>query len=144
MEELLKASREKKNIRLYLSNMGLSEIPDLHEFSWIEELNLNNNMIVSIIKDKLPPNLKQLEICNNKLEEISANDLRDSVNRLIVTNNKIKEFKGNAFYNLTDLHIGLNELTDFTFPPKIVNLDVKKNYLIALPKFPEYLKFSYL
>lgn len=140
LEDTLKHSREKKESKLLISNGFLAEIPDLHEYEWIEELKIINNKITQIDSKKLPPKLKKLDLGKNNIEKVESVDLVPSIETLNLSHNKLVEFDGEQFPNLKILHIAFNDIVVFTFPPNIVELTIKRNRIKYLSDLPNTMK----
>lgn len=136
IDTLLQKSKLSKDKKLLLQCLRLDKIPDLSEFTWVEELNLGNNYISTIEKNKLPPNLTILNIYQNKLVDVKAEEIPETVHTLNVHSNFINIFNGTEFKNIKRLFINLNKLTDIKYPPNIELLDVSDNLLKTLDDFP--------
>lgn len=140
LEDILKESREKKDAKLHILTGYLSEIPDLHEYDWIEELKIYNNKIIKINASRLPPKLKKLELGKNCIELVEPTDLIPSIEMLNLSHNKLVEFDGERFHHLKILYVAFNDIEIFTFPPNIVELTTKQNKIKHLPEFPKSLR----
>jgi len=140
LEDILKQSREEKENKLIIPNGFLTEIPDLHEYDWIEELKISNNKITNIDSSRLPPKLKVLDLGKNNIEFVDPKDILPSIETLILSYNKLIEFDGERFPNLRILYVSFNDIVVFTYPPKIVELTVKRNRIKYLSDLPNTLK----
>lgn len=140
LEDTLKESRDKKDSRLYILNGFLAEIPDLHEYVWVDELKIHNNKIKKIERSKLPPNLKKLDLYKNCVETIEPDDLVPTIDFLNLSHNQLIEFDGERFPTLKTLYLAFNDIITFTFPPNIVELSIKRNHIKSLLDFPNSLK----
>lgn len=116
LESRLAASRETRNDKLVLHRLFLTEMPDLHEFVWVTDLDLSTNKIKHVNKEFFPPNITHLEICCNKIQSFTHEDIPDSIQNIELSVNNIKSFDGSKFLNLKDLSIYTNKLKTFIFP----------------------------
>jgi Leucine-rich repeat (LRR) protein len=139
VDDIVNASLVNKNKILKLQNLNLTEMPDLHTHTWIEDLNLGNNGISMIKKEYLPPNLKRLDIYKNKIRNLTVYDIVDSIKSLSISYNPIISFDGTRFTNLTRLDIFGTNLQFFQYPPNLTHLDISSNNLINLQDCPESL-----
>ena len=140
LDNILLSSRNKQEKTLLLQSLHLKELPDLHEFIWIEDLNLGNNKLTKVTKSYLPPNLKILELYENDIVLIKHDDVPESIEGLNLTLNEIVEFDGSKFINLQELCLNNNKICDFKFPPNCVSLDISYNDLKEIPPFPKFLE----
>lgn len=139
LDTLLQKSRLTKDSRLLLQCLHLKEMPDLSEFTWVYELNLGNNEISVISKNKFPPRITSLELYQNKLNNIDVDDLPETVTSLNIGLNNITDFDGSKFVNIKKLLINSSSVINFKYPPKIESLDISNNSLHSIDDLPENL-----
>ena len=76
---------------LDFSNNDLTTLPDLSELVNLKRLNVSNNQIKEIEKDKLPPNLVELDISKNQLSTVKELSSMTTLKILNVDSNQITD-----------------------------------------------------
>ncbi len=136
LHKRLNENKKTKSNLLDLSYCFIREIPDLSEYVWVKELELQGNQIDNIKKECLPPKLESININNNRVEKLMGSDFPDTLTELFARQNKIDYFDVEGFENLTSLDIYGNTVGEFTFPPNIMELDISDNMLKELEDLP--------
>lgn len=129
---LLLFSKKFKENNLVLENLLITNIPDLSQYLWVFNLNIDRNKIMEINKKLLPPKLDMLEVNNNLISDVIYDDMPETLTVLHLMANNLTKFDGSLFVNLLDLNISYNDITHFKFPPNIVTLDLSNNSLTEL------------
>jgi Leucine-rich repeat (LRR) protein len=126
-----------KYFELYLSDLGLEEIPEIP--SSVEILYLNDNKIKTI--SNLPKNLRTLYISNNEIEEIK--NLPSKIQKLYLNENQIKNVY-NLPKNLIKLSLNYNGIRKLPeLPENLTYLDVSYNKITELPSLKYGLELLY-
>ena len=139
LKRLVSECIQDKTTDLLLDDLGLVEVPDLHELYWVEKLDLSKNHIIKVTRNLFPPNLKILILNQNNIKYLDHKDIPESVEVLKLLANQIGHFDGSDFKALLKLNISVNCLERFYFPPNIIRLDISTNTLETIGHFPETL-----
>ena len=131
-----------KILELASNLIGLTiDFPDLSSYKWVTDLDISNNGLTSIEKNKLPPNLTCLNLSGNKISILDDTKLPTTLTCLLVFDNNITNFNCNDFPNLDNLDISQNKLKNIIFSDKIINLNISECELDTIEKFPSFLKY---
>jgi Leucine-rich repeat (LRR) protein len=111
------------SISIDLSNMGLTEIPDLSMYAGkLVKLNLSHNKITNIVKLDALTNLQKLFLYNNQITKIEGLETLTNLQLLWLYGNKITKIEGlNTLTILQELDLSYNKIT------KIEGLDTLTN-----------------
>ena len=123
-------------IEINLSSKGLTELPDLSKFVYLEVLNCSNNKLTSI--SFLPKNLEVLNCSNNRLTVLP--ELNRILEILNCSNNQLTNLP-ELNYILEGVNCSNNQLT--TLPKlndHLQRLDCSNNQLTTLPKLNDHLE----
>lgn len=141
IDTILEQSKFTKKKRLFLNSLSLTEIPNLKDFNWIEEIILNDNLLTKINSNYLPTNLVSLELNKNKFTSFNIDNIigLKNIKILDINNNNITEFNGSDFTNIKYLSISSNNMIKIIIPPNIEELIISNNKLESLCNLPNSL-----
>lgn len=122
---------------LDLSGRYIKEMPDLSKFK-IRKLNISNNLLDSLLIDKLPNYLIELDASNNYI----SNNLN-----FIYVANENKKLKNNTSKNLKKINLSNNQIIGVSFYMHDTDIDhivLSNNNLQKLNLYFKGKKISYL
>jgi Leucine-rich repeat (LRR) protein len=154
---------------LNLSNLGLTEIPDLSAFTALkkldlycnkitrintfhapalEYLNLSSNAIEKIENLSCFPNLKTLQVGNNKLSKIENIESLVSIRSVALRGNQIQQIEALPPH-IEELFLcenNIHEIPDLTSYPKLFKLYLEQNHIssFSFDLLPRELLILYL
>lgn len=134
LKDILADSQASKNEVLDLSVLELENIPNLENYDWVRSLILRSNRLSRI--DLASYVLNSLNLNNNNFNTFSVNWVPVTLKKLYIQHNSLKEFDGSQLVNLKVLCLGYNMLSEFTFPPNLVECRISFNRLPVLNSVP--------
>ena len=147
-------------VKINISNMRLTELPDLSRFTQLEELNCNRNNLS--VLPPLPNTLKILDCSENSLYKLptlpdalmclncqlnlltSLPDLPNTLDMLDCSENLLVRLPTLPNDKLNYLKCDFNSLTSLPELPKSLKILIcSDNYLTTLPRLPDHLSMLY-
>lgn len=145
VKNVLQQNRDQRGSLLNLSDLDMDYIPNLCSHTWVTSIRAENNRIVDINFDKLPPLVKSLFLKNNNINKIDEEKIPPNITYLDLTNNKINYIYPEKLKHVRHLFIENNLIVQdkIEFPPHCIYANYSRCLINKIGDLPDGMIYLY-